>query len=125
MKKINKKSAIIICMVLMAVSLSAVRLTSMHQTVSVLQTRNVEALTDGDIDWWDVINHPGKYGIRFAIQFGVRFAYAIEEARNTVFCRCHSSSNSCMSGNMVSFRKYCYKGLTDVNCSDFGPNCED
>lgn len=101
MKK-RKKSAIIICMCLMAVTLTAGRLTSLHQSVSALQTKNVEALSSGD-DW----------------------ATILAEWATAFRCRCHSSSNSCLGGNLISFRGLCYMGQDVVDCHDYDGNCED
>lgn len=104
MKK-TKKSAIIICMGLIAVSLTASRLTSVRNSISALQTKNVEALTDGD-DWMAIA------------------AQGASSWLNSFHCRCHSSSNSCMGGNLISFRSNCYVGSSTVACHDYNSNCE-
>ena len=104
MKK-TKKSAIIICMGLMAVTLTAGRLTSIHQSVGALQTKNVEALTDGD-DWAAIA------------------AQGASSWLNSFHCRCHSSENACFGGNLISFRGNCYKGPSTVACHDYDGNCQ-
>lgn len=36
-----------------------------------------------------------------------------------LYCRCHTSDNTCYGGNAISFRAFCGGGINTVPCSDY------